>query len=294
MISKLEILLALAKERHFGRAAESLGITQPSLSSGLRALEDQLGVKLVERGARFGGLTPEGQRALEIARTIVGETRRLRAEMRLTREGLAGHLRLAVIPTALTRAARLTARFSQAHPRVGFTLLSRSSHEILEALETLDADAGITYLDNEPLGRVSVLPLYREHYALLCAPDHPLAARGRIGWGDLRGARLCLLTPDMQNRRIVNRHFMEAGITPEALVESDSTIALATHVIEGGFVTVLPAGLARFMAAGRGLAVVPVGAADQGPSVGLVALHQEPYTPVLRAFRAAALEMAAE
>jgi DNA-binding transcriptional LysR family regulator len=109
MIKQLEMLLALAKEQHFGHAAERLGITQPSLSGGIRQLEDQLGVKLVQRGSRYGGLTPEGQRVLVWARQIVGDSRRLRDEMRAVREGLSGHLRLAVIPTALTWAARLTA-----------------------------------------------------------------------------------------------------------------------------------------------------------------------------------------
>lgn len=73
MIGKLEMFIALAKERHFGRAAESLGVTQPTLSTGIRQLEDQLGVKLVKRGSRFGGLTPEGQSALIWARRIVGD-----------------------------------------------------------------------------------------------------------------------------------------------------------------------------------------------------------------------------
>ena len=160
MIGKLEMLLALAKEHHFGRAAETLGITQPTLSSGIRNLEEQLGVQLVRRGSRYGGLTPEGQRALVWARQIVGDTRRLRDDMRAARVGLSGHVRLAVIPTALTQAAKLTAHFAKAHPDVSFSVLSRSSVEILELLENLDVDAGITYLDNEPLGRVSTAPLY--------------------------------------------------------------------------------------------------------------------------------------
>jgi DNA-binding transcriptional LysR family regulator len=67
MIDKLEMFIALAKERHFGRAAEVCGVTQPSLSSAIRQLEDQLGVQLVFRGSRFQGLTPEGQRVLDRA-----------------------------------------------------------------------------------------------------------------------------------------------------------------------------------------------------------------------------------
>ena len=70
MIDRLEMFVALAAERHFGRAAEVCGVTQPSLSAGIRALEDQLGVQLVYRGSRFQGLTPEGQRVLDWARRI--------------------------------------------------------------------------------------------------------------------------------------------------------------------------------------------------------------------------------
>lgn len=287
MIPKLEMFLALAKEQHFGRAATSLGITQPTLSAGLRQLEEQLGVKLVERGSRYGGLTPEGQRALVWARQIVGDTRRFREEMRARHAGLSGHLRLAVIPTALTWAAQLAARFEAQHPNVSFTILSRSSAEILGMLENLDADAGITYVDNEPLGRVTMRELYRERYALLCGHDHPLSQETEIGWESLADLRLCLLTPDMQNRRIINRHFMEAGVSPGALVESNSTIVLVSTVVEGGYVTVLPRELADFMARGHALRVVPI-RSETAPLVGLIALHQEPYTPVLRAFLGAA------
>ncbi len=283
MIKQLEMLLALAKEQHFGRAAEKLGITQPSLSSGIKQLEEHLGVKLVQRGSRYGGLTPEGQRALVWARQIVGDSRRLRDEMRSVREGLSGHLRLAVIPTALTWAARLTTEFAQAHPNVSFTVLSRSSVEILELLENLDADAGLSYLDNEPLGRVNSAPLYREHFALVCRTDHPLAARDRVAWSDLGDTPLSLLTPDMQNRRILNRNFMEAGVAPQARVESGSTIVLVASVIDGGQATILPEDHARFLATGHGLSVVPIDETRGAPSVGLIAPFQDPQTPVLTA-----------
>ncbi|WP_146345807.1 LysR family transcriptional regulator [Falsiphaeobacter marinintestinus] len=292
MIAKLEMLLALAKEQHFGRAAESMGITQPTLSTGIRQLEGQLGVKLVQRGSRYGGLTPEGQRALVWARQIVGDTRKLREEMRYSQEGLAGHVRLAVIPTALTWAARLTSRFSAKHPNVSFSILSRSSVDLLAMLENLDADAGITYLDNEPLGRMASVGLYSEHYALLCPPDHAYAKRKNVQWQDLGGLRLCLLTPDMQNRRIINRNLMEAGLEPKTLIESNSTIVLVSNVIEGGFVTVLPTDLARFLSVGHDLSVVPIAEGGLVPTVGLIAVHQEPYTPVLQSLMRAAAEIA--
>ncbi|MEC7762451.1 MAG: LysR family transcriptional regulator [Pseudomonadota bacterium] len=283
MLNKLEMFIALAKEQHFGRAAESLGITQPTLSAGIKQLEAELGVKLVQRGSRFGGLTPEGARALDWARRIVGDARRLREEMRFTREGLSGHLRLAVIPTALTWASRLTARFSDAHPNVTFTILSRASTQILDMLENLEADVGLSYLDNEPLGRVTTQELYRETYALVCGPDDPAAAQESVGWRDLTTQTFCLLTPDMQNRRIINRAFMEAGLTPEARMESNSTVVLVSHVEQGGWSTVLPMDMATTLGKGRDVAVVPIRSDVPGPSVGLVAPFQEPHTPVLQA-----------
>ena len=293
MIGKLEMLLALAKEHHFGRAAETLGITQPTLSSGIRNLEEQLGVQLVRRGSRYGGLTPEGQRALVWARQIVGDTRRLRDDMRAARVGLSGHVRLAVIPTALTQAAKLTAHFAKAHPDVSFSVLSRSSVEILELLENLDVDAGITYLDNEPLGRVSTAPLYSETYALMCRADHPLAQAKTLTWADLADVQLSLLTPDMQNRRIINRNFMQAGISPESRIESSSTIVLAAAVVNGGQATVLPIDHAEFLGRGHGLSVVPIFGASSAPTVGLIAQFQDPQTPVLQSLFKEAAKLAA-
>ena len=101
MIDKLDFILALARERHFGRAAEACGVTQPTLSAGVKQLEDQMGVLLVNRGSRFQGFTPEGQRVLDWARRIVGDTRAMREEINALRHGLTGQLRIAAIPTAL-------------------------------------------------------------------------------------------------------------------------------------------------------------------------------------------------
>ena len=184
------MFIALAAERHFGRAAEVCGVTQPTLSSAIRQLEDQLGVQLVFRGSRFQGLTPEGQRVLDWARRIVGDMRALKAEMRTVHAGLSGNLRLGVIPTALPMVATLTGPFLVRHPNVRVTILSRTSAEILAGIESLELDAGLTYLDNEPLGRVAQVPLYAEFYRFLCAPGTPLPG-GRRSPGPKFRARRC-------------------------------------------------------------------------------------------------------
>ncbi|MGI1663698.1 LysR family transcriptional regulator [Palleronia sp. KMU-117] len=291
MLDKLEMFIAVAKEEHFGRAAQSLGITQPTLSTGIKQLEEQLGVQLVFRGSRYGGLTPEGQSALVWARRIVGDARQLREEMRHTRHGLAGQLRIAVIPTALTWAAKLSARFGERHPNVRFTILSRTSIEILSMIDNLDVDAGISYLDNEPMGRVSTEPLYEERYMLVCGASSPFAGRASVGWNELGGQKLCLLTPDMQNRRIINKNFIDAGVVPEARIESNSTVVLVANVESGDWVTVLPEDIARFLAAGKDMEILPLTGAGRGHVVGLVAPWREPHTPVLEALLTEARRM---
>lgn len=287
MIDKLEMFIALANERHFGRAAEVCGVTQPTLSSAIRQLEDQLGVQLVFRGSRFQGLTPEGVRVLDWARRIVSDVRALKAEMKVVRSGLSGNVRIGVIPTALPMVAELTAPFILRNPNVRVSILSRTSVEILAEIESLELDAGITYLDNEPLGRVAQVPLYTEFYRLLCAPGTPLAGRARVTWAEVAEQPLCLLTSDMQNRRIVNQHLAETGASVVPQVESNSTIALIAHVMTGRWASVVPTELAKLALAG-GLVAVPIVEPEAEHLVGLIMARRDPLTPVLAALLAEA------
>ena len=280
MIDKLEMFIALAGERHFGRAAEVCGVTQPTLSSAIRQLEDQLGVQLVFRGSRFQGLTPEGQRVLDWARRIVGDMRALKAEMRTVHAGLSGNLRLGVIPTALPMVAALTGPFLARHPNVRVTILSRTSVEILAGIESLELDAGLTYLDNEPLGRVAQVPLYTEFYRFLCAPGTAFAGRAQISWAEVSGEALCLLTADMQNRRIVNQNLAEVGVRVQPTVESNSTIALIAHVRTGNWASVVPMKLAEMF---QGLCAIPIVDPEAEHLVGLITARHDPQTPLLAA-----------
>lgn len=294
MIQKLEMFIALARERHFGRAAESLGVTQPTLSSAIRQLEETLGVQLVLRGSRFQGLTPEGARVLDRAQRIVADTRAMREEMRAVRHGLTGSLRIGVIPTALPRIATLTAPFLERNPGVHLTILSRPSAGILTGIASLDLDAGVTYLDNEPLGSLAEVPLYTETYRFLVASGSPLAARDGISWAEAAAQPLCLLTGDMQNRRILDRLLSgtPGGLVPQ--VEANSTIALAAHVATGLWASVVPEALAAMFAEGAALAAIPLTGARVGHAVGLVAPHREPHPPILAALMERARSVGAQ
>ena len=292
MIDKLEFILALAREKHFGHAAEACGVTQPTLSAGVKQLEEQMGVLLVNRGSRFQGFTPEGQRVLEWARRIVGDSRTMREEINSLKLGLSGRLRLAAIPTALAMVAALTTPYREKHPNVQFTIYSRTSIEILDLLDNLEIDAGITYLENEPIGRVSNVPLYLEHYCLLTSADAPLGNRDSVTWAEVAQVPLCLLTPDMQNRRIIDRLLKGAGGESRPTLESDSMILLYSHVRTGRWASVMPAKIADTLGFTDTIRAIPITQPKAVQTIGLVVPQREPMTPITAALVAEARRLA--
>jgi len=294
MLDKLEYLMALAREEHFGRAADACGVTQPTLSAGIKQLEEQLGVMLVRRGSRFIGFTPEGQRTLDWARRIVGDSRAMRQEITALKKGLTGRLKIAAIPTALAMVAAITTPFRARHPDVRFTILSQTSIQILTHLENLEIDAGITYLDNEPLGRVNTVPLYQERYQLLTAPDAPLGNRQRVTWAEVAQVPLCLLTPDMQNRRIIDGLLRSAGGNPQPTLESNSVVVLFAHVRTGRWATVMPSKLAETLGLTDTIRAIPIVGPEAVHTIGLVAPAREPMTPLTAALVAEGKRVAKE
>jgi len=293
MIDKLEFLLALSRERNFGKAAEQCGVTQPTLSAGIKSLEEMLGVMLVQRSSRFLGFTAEGERVLDWARRIVGDARAMRQEVQALQRGLAGHLRIAAIPTALAMVSALTTPYRAKHPEVRFTILSRTSVEVLSMLENLEVDAGLTYVDNEPLGKVRSVPLYPEQYRLLTSEDSPLGDRDQVTWAEVSRIPLCLLTPDMQNRRIINDLLRTAGREPEPTLESNSMIVLFSHVRTGKWASVMPEKLADTLGLTERLRSIPIVEPEAVHLIGLVVPNREPMTPLTAALVAEAKHLAA-
>jgi DNA-binding transcriptional LysR family regulator len=292
LIDKLELLLALAKERHFGRAAEACGVTQPTMSTSLKQLEEILGVMLVQRGSRFVGFTPEGERTLDWARRIVGDVRGMRQEINSLKDGLSGEIRIAAIPTVLGMVASLTTPFRARHPNVRFRIVSCTSIEVLGLLENLEVDAGLTYLDNEPLGKVRSIPLYDESYRLITAPDSQFGDRDQVTWKEVGEVPLCLLTPDMQNRRIIDRALLAAGTQAKPSLTSNSIIVLYTHVKTGRWASVMPAKLADTLGLSDAVRSIPIVDPKVTYRIGLVVPLRDPMTPMVAALVHTAREVA--
>lgn len=283
MIDKLEFLLALARERHFGRAAETCGVTQPTLSAAIKQLEDSFGVLLVNRGSRFQDFTPEGARVLDWARRIVGDARAMREEVHALKHGLSGRLRIAAIPMALAMVETLTTLYHERHPDVQFTILSASGEEILRLLDNLEIDAGMTYLEDAPFGRVTSLPLYRERFCLLTAADAPLGDRDKVSWAEVARLPLCLLTSDTQSRRIIEGLLREAGGDPRPSLESNSMIVLYAHARTGRWATIMPARLAATLGLTDVLRAIPIVEPEASHEIGLIVPARQPMKPLTAA-----------
>lgn len=277
----LRYLVALSAERHFARAAAACQVTQPTLSAGIKHLEEELGVLIVRRGQRFEGFTSEGERILTWARRILEDVESLHQEVSALRNQLVGRLRLGAIPTALPLTAQLTTPFAAAHPGVTINVISLSSVDIQRGLDDFTLDAGITYLDNEPLARVRGIPLYSERYFVVRKgqPD----GVDEMTWAEASQLPLCLLSQDMQNRRILDASFALAGDPVRPGIETNSVLAIVTHVRSGAWASVLPQSFLQFLPADDEIHAVPLVEPVVTHQVGLVVPDREPLTPSARA-----------
>ena len=281
MLEKLEFMIALSREQHFGRAAESCGVAQPTLSLGIQSLEQMLNTPLVKRASRFQGFTPEGERVLMWAHRLVGDARAMRRDLLGFKNGTDTHLRIAALPSAMPLVARLTVPLQLRHPNVRFTVLGRTSTVLLNMLRQREIDAGVTYLSNEPIGDVTAVPIYREEYLLLTTPDGPFGDSDRVTWSQAGQAPLCLLARDMQSRRIVDSILRRIGIESIPLMETDSLSALMAHVRVGQWASIIPNSALESAELTETLRAIPIIEPEVFHTIGLVVSEQAPAQPAI-------------
>jgi LysR family transcriptional regulator, hydrogen peroxide-inducible genes activator len=189
----LKYLVALADLKHFGRAASACFVSQPTLSTQIKKLEDELGVALVERAPRHVMLTPAGRDAAERARVIIAEVEQMKEAARRTQNPEAGSVRLGIFPTLgpylLPHVVpRIRARF----PKLELLLVEEKTEVILRQLREGRLDAGVLAL---PLhdDQLHVEFLFEEPFLLAVPESHPLAKHKALSMRDLADESLLLL-----------------------------------------------------------------------------------------------------
>ncbi|WP_042431627.1 LysR family transcriptional regulator [Streptacidiphilus anmyonensis] len=277
LFRQLEYLVALARERHFARAAQACHVSQPALSEAIRKLEEELGVPLVRRGRSYQGLTPEGERIVVRAQRILADRHALTEEVGAMRAGLSGQLRIGTVPTASGAVALLTGPFCAAHPLVGVEVTTDlRAEEVLRQVQNFEIDAGLTYLSEDLPDSLQALPLYQERYVLLTSTTDSLTGQRTATWAEASRLPLCLLSPALQGRRVLDEVFAEAGLRPVPRVETDSVAALFAHVRMGHWAAVVPYAWLHVFGVPQGMRALPLVEPTRTAPIGLVVSAREP------------------
>jgi DNA-binding transcriptional LysR family regulator len=256
-LRQLEYFVAVARHRHFTRAAEALYVTQPALSQQIRRLEAELGLQLLARTPQGVELTPAGQDLLLRAEAILGDVAAARTAMDEHAGAERGSVRVAAAAGEALRLPAELAAFHAEHPGIRIALKQGSPREVEDLVRRGAADLAVVALDAPPEG-LDATPLAPEPLRLIGAPGVLDAA---VAIAELRGLALILAERGTALREVVNAACEAAGFGPIPPFEVGDPVT------------------ARFLAAaGLGASVVPVSWLEQsGPEVSVATLDPEPH-----------------
>ncbi|MFF2847341.1 LysR family transcriptional regulator [Streptomyces sp. NPDC058001] len=285
LFRQLEYFVAVARERHFARAAESCYVSQPALSAAIAKLERELNVTLINRGHTYQGLTPDGERLVVWAKRILAEHDAFKAEVTAVRSGVTGTLRLGTEPTASTTVALPVAAFCAAHPLARVRIRSRlPSTDLARQLREFELDAAIGPFPPEDRDGLKTVPLYEERYVLLAPEDRLRPGIRTMTWAEAAQLPLALLTEDMRIRQVLDGALARNGVAVTAQVETDSVASLYAHVGGGEWASIVPHTWLRAMPVTDGTRAVRLVDPDVRAKV-LVGVHAgAPGSPIARAF----------
>ena len=284
----LRYFTTLVREGHFARAAEACGVTQPTLSAGIVALEEQFGRRLVQRDRRYIGLTAEGAAMLPWAQQLLALFEGMGQAMDAIDGAIHGEFRLGVIPAALPVVGHVARALLDRHPQLSLSVRSLTSREIEHGLSGFELDAGITYLDHEPPADMLTAPLYAESYIFLTRGGARFDGRSTIGWSEAADSDLCLLHQGMQNRRILDMRLAERGLAIRPRATADSYVALLAMVEAGGFSTIMPDSYVALLSGMTWTQILSFDDPAPASRIGLIIPSRTPIGPLAGAALAAA------
>ncbi len=245
-LRQFHYVVALEYECHFGRAAKRCNVSQPTLSSGIKQLEEELGIPIILRDQKFQGFTAEGKRVVEWSKRLLADRAAMVEELAIMRDTMHGRLRIGAMPMSSPLLPVLSRLFNARHPMVQLDVQFLGFDQMLLGLKNFELDVGITYLDqHQPLDVYETMPLYEKSLSLLLPNNDWLVGQTTATWKEAAELPLCLLSPTMHERQIMDEAFSDAGSKPRPQLESNSILQLAFHVMSGEIATVVPQHFSR-------------------------------------------------
>jgi len=255
----LRYLVALADQKHFGKAAAACHVSQPTLSAQIKKLEDYLGVKLLERQPRAVVLTEVGHELVERARRVLRESDEIIHLARDFRDPLAGNLSVALIPTIAPYLLPLVAKkLRKQLPKLRLMLYEYQTTTLLAKLRNGDIDVGILALPSAVDG-IESRELYREDFVVALPQHHELAHKATVKITDLAGEQLLLLEDGHCLRDQALEVCSRIDVSENQDYRATSLETLRQMVAAGWGVTLLPKLAASGpFATGQGVTIKPL------------------------------------
>ncbi len=284
-LRQFKYLLAVAEKEHFGRGAESCHVTQPSLSSGIKQLECELGVPIFlrGRGKRYYGLTPEGKRIAKWARSIISHCDAMRDEIDLMHNNLKGNLRMGAMPSMSPVMPLLVRHMRERHPDVRADLRFIGIEAMTLGLSNFSLDAAVSYLNDDTLGHLSKMPIYVERLSLLVPDIDKFKDRTSISWREAAELPLAMLRPSMHERKFVDEIFKKIGCEPIVKVESESIVHLMFQPQYSDLATIIPGHFTRMPGLHSGTKALDLVDPVVSQEVGLIWADGNPVMPMASA-----------
>lgn len=282
-LKHLRVFAAVAETQNFSHAAEICGLSQSTVSTIIQQLEQELGVRLIDRTTRRVALSALGEEFLPGVRRILSEFDRQIEAMRGLRALQGGQVHIACVPSVAMRLVpRVIGKFRDHHPRVAIKVLEVPRGRAMELVRSGGADLAIA---NEPpaLADLSSQQIMQDEFALVLRRDHPLAARTRIGWQEAREAGLVMMAPET-GIRLEIEHGLPPGLLQDKVgYEAVNPSTLLAMVAHGIGVAPLP-GLAWPAAADPVLTVRPLDRPVVRRTLHLIWRADRSLTPAATAF----------
>lgn len=258
-LSQLRTFVTIAENKHFGTAATKLGISQPSLSQALVALENGLGVQLIERSTRKVIVTAAGEELLPYAKATLDAADAFLAHSRGANGTLTGPLTIGIIPTVAPYILpSLLTSIQEHYPDLEPRIVEDQTRHLVQMLRDGQLDLGIMAVPAEASGMTEV-PLYREDFAVVVPADHPLAGRRDLSLSTLNELDLLLLDDGHCLHDQIVDLCRKADVNPSEATNSvtrASSLTTIMRLVTGGLgTTLVPASALETECTRPGLAI---------------------------------------
>jgi len=269
-LKSLRVFCDVVGRRSFSRAAAENGISQSGASQIVNALEDHLGVKLIDRTKRPFVLTPEGEAYYEGCRKLVQRYFALEEEVRTLHEEVAGRVSVASIYSiGLSHMNRFVQRFLQAYPKANVRVQYQHPARVYELVESNQVDLGlVSYPRNSRAIKATVWR--QEPMVVVCAPTHRLARCERVSFEDLHGLDMIAFDSDLEIRHEIDRVLAARGVEVRVLMEFDNTETIKRAVEIDAGISLLPQPTIDREVKGGALVARPLSGIDLKRPIGII------------------------